>query len=64
MFFRSAEVHVQIVQMLQERSERCALSHLRKGVDILLEVLAAVAELAIETAHVGVRVVVVFQPVF
>ena len=57
MLFYPTEMDVKFVEMLQQRSERCALRHFGKGVHILGETLAAIAIFAIGTWHVGVRVV-------
>ena len=57
MFLESAEVDVKLVEGCQEGAEGCACCHLSKGVDILGEALAAVAELAVWTGDVGVGVV-------
>ena len=56
-FLDPTEMHIQLVKMLQKRSERRALRHLGEGVHILWEALATIAVLAIRTRHVGVRVV-------
>ena len=50
-------MHIQLVQVLQQRSERCAFCHLGESVYILREALATVAELAVGTGNVGVGVV-------
>lgn len=57
MLFESAEVDVEFVERREERAERRALRHLREGVDVLRETLAAVAALAVGAGHVGVHVV-------
>ena len=57
MLLHPPEMHIQFMQMLQQRSERRSLGHLGKGVHVLGEALATIAELAIRTRHVGVRVV-------
>ncbi len=57
MFLDSAEMDVQLVEVLQERAERRAFRHFCKGIDILRETLAAVAELTIRTGDISVRVV-------
>lgn len=51
------EMHIQLVQVLQQGSKGCALGHLGKGVDILGEALATVAKLAVGAGDVGVGVV-------
>ena len=56
-FLHSPEMHIQLMEMLQQRSEWRALGHLGEGIHVLGETLAAIAELAIGTRHVGVRVV-------
>ena len=56
-FFKAAEVDVEVVERREKRAEGCALGHLREGVDVLRETLAAVAELAVRPRHVGVHVV-------
>ena len=55
--FGAAEVDVEVVERREQRAERGAPRHLRKGVDVLRKALAAVAELAVGTRHVGVHVV-------
>ena len=57
MLLHPTEMHVELMEMLQQRSERRALRHLGEGIHVLGETLAAIAELAIGTRHVGVRVV-------
>ena len=57
MLFDAAEVDVEFVERGEERAEGGAPGHLREGVDVLREALAAVAELAVGTGHVGVHVV-------
>ena len=57
MLLYPTEVHIQLVQVLQQGAEGCALGHLGEGVDILGEALATVAELAIGTRNVSVGVV-------
>ena len=57
MFLHATEMHIQLMQMLQQSSERRAFCHLGKGIDILREAFATVAELAVGSRHVGVRVV-------
>ena len=47
MLLYPTEMHIQFVQVLQKGSERCALSHLSKGIHILGEALATVAKLAV-----------------
>ena len=53
----SSKMHIQLMQMLKECTERCALGHHGECVDILREALATIAELAVRTRNVGVGVV-------
>ena len=55
--FKSPEMHIQLVQVFQQGAEGRTLCHLGKGIDILGEALATVAELAVRTGDVGVGVV-------
>ena len=57
MLLYSAEVNVEFMQVLQEGAEGGALGHLGKGIDILGEALATIAELTIGTGDIGVGVV-------
>ena len=57
MLLYPTEVHIQFVEMLQKGSERCALSHLGKSIDILGEALATITELTIGSRNVGVCIV-------
>ena len=57
MLFDPTEVHVELMQMFQKCSERCALCHLSKSIDILGKTLAAIAKRAIRTRDVGVSVI-------
>lgn len=57
MLFKSTEVHIQFVEMLQKRSKRCSCCHLCECVNILGEAFATVAELAVGTGDVGMGVV-------
>ncbi len=50
-------MNVQFMEVLQQGSEGCALSHFGKGVHVLGEALAAITELTIRTRDVGVGVV-------
>lgn len=45
------------MQVFQQGSQRCALGHLGKGIDILGEALATITELTIRTGDIGVGVV-------
>ena len=51
------EMHIQLVQVLQQGAEGRTLCHLGKGIDVLGEALATVTELAVGTGDVGVGVV-------
>lgn len=57
LLLESSEVDIQLVKMLQEDTERSALSHLGKSVYILGKTLASIAKLAIGTGNVGVSVI-------
>ena len=57
MLLNPTEMNIQLMQMLQKRSERRTLGHLGKGVHILGEALAAIAKLAIGTRDISMRVV-------
>ena len=57
MFFHSSEMHVQLMQVLQQGAQRRSLGHLGKGVDVLGEALATIAQLVVGAGDVGVRVV-------
>ena len=57
MLLKASEVHVQLMKGGQEGAEGRASSHLGKGIDILGEALATIAELAIGTGDIGVGVV-------
>ena len=57
MLLYPTEMDIQLVKVLQEGSKRCTLRHLGKGIDILGEALATVAELTIGTGDVGVGVI-------
>ena len=57
MLLHPTEMHIQFVKVLQQRSKRRAFRHLGKGVHVLGEALATIAELAIGPRHIGVRVV-------
>ena len=57
MFLKTSEMDIEIMQWLKQLAKRCACGHLREGIDILRETLAAIAELAIRTRDVGVSVV-------
>ena len=56
-FFESTEVDIQLMEVLKECTQRCALGHHGKGVDILRETLTAIAKLAVRPWDVGVGVV-------
>ena len=57
MLLHPTEMHIQLMQMLQQRAERRAFRHLGKGVHVFWEALAAIAELAVRTRDIGMRVV-------
>ena len=57
MLFHSAEMNVQLMEMLQEHSKRCALGHLGKGIHVLGEALAAIAVFTIGTRNVCVGII-------
>ena len=57
MLFHASEMHIQFVEMFQKRTERSAFGHLSEGIDILRKTLAAIAELAVRSRDVGMRVV-------
>ena len=57
MLLHPTEMHIQLVEMFQQRSKRRAFCHLGKGVHVFGEALAAIAKLAVRTRDVGVRVV-------
>ena len=57
MLLHPTEMYIQLVEMLQQRSERRAFRHLGKGVHILGEALAAIAKLAVWSRDVCMRVV-------
>lgn len=57
MLLHATEMNIQFMQVLQQGSKGCSLSHLGKGVDILGEALAAISELAVRARDVGVGVV-------
>ena len=53
----TTEMYVEFVEVLQERAKGGAFGHFGKGVDILREAFAAIAELAIRSGDKGVCVV-------
>ena len=57
MLLHTPEMHIQLVQVLQQGSKRRALGHLGEGVDVLGEALATVAELTVGAGDVGMGVV-------
>ena len=57
MLLHPTEMHIQLMQVLNQGAQGGALGHLGEGVHILGEALAAVAQLAVGAGHVGVRVV-------
>ena len=57
MLLKSTEVNIQFMQRFKQLAERSASGHLGESVDILREALATIAELAIWTWNVCMRVV-------
>ena len=57
MLLHPTEMHIQLVQVLQQGAEWRALSHLSKGIDVLGETLATVAELAVRTGDVSMGII-------
>ena len=57
MLLESTEMNVELMEWLQQLTERSALGHHCECVDILWEALASIAELAVRTRDVGVGVV-------
>ena len=57
MLLNPTEMHVELMEVLKQRTQGRAFGHLGEGVHILGEALAAVAQLAVGAGHVGVRVV-------
>ena len=57
MLFHSPEMHIQLVQVLQEGAKGRALGHLGEGVDVLGEALSTIVELAVRTRDKGVHLV-------
>ena len=57
MFLDPAEMHIQLVQVLQQGTKRSALGHLCKCVDILWKTLTTVTELAVRAGDVCVGIV-------
>ena len=57
MLFKSTEMNIQFMQVLNKRTERSACGHLCESIHILREALATIAELAIWTRNIGMRVV-------
>ncbi len=57
MLLKAAEMHVQLMKMLQQGSKGRTLGHLGKGIDILRETFSAITELAVRTGDIGVGVV-------
>ena len=55
--FKPTKVDVELVERSKEFAEGGTGGHLREGVDVLREALAAVATFAVGTGDVGVRVV-------
>ena len=57
MLFKTTEVNIQLMKMLQKRAERSAFCHLGESVHILREALSSIAELTVRTRNVSMRVV-------
>ena len=57
MFLNPAEMHIQLMQMLQQCSKRRALRHFGEGIHVLGEALAAIAKLAIGTRNKSVSII-------
>ena len=57
MLFHPTEMHIELMQMLQQGAKRRSLGHLGEGIDILGEALATIAILTIRSWNVGVGVV-------
>ena len=57
MFFHTAEVYIQLMEMLQQRTQRGALGHLSESIYVFRETFTAVSVLAIGPRNVSVRVV-------
>ena len=57
MLFKTTEVNIQLMKMLQKRAEGSAFCHLGESVHILREAFAAIAKLTIRPGNIGMRVV-------
>ena len=57
MLLKSTEMDVEFMKGFKQLAERSACGHHGEGVDILREALATIAELAIWTRNIGMRVV-------
>ena len=57
MFFHTAEVYIQLMEMLQQRTQRGTLGHLSESIYILRETFTAVSVLTVRTRYVSVRIV-------
>ena len=55
--FHATEVDIQFMEMLQKGAKRCALGHLRKGIDILGEAFATITKLTVRTGHISVSII-------
>ena len=53
----ATEVDVEFVEVFQERAERCSFGHLGEGIDVFRETFASVAEFAVRSGYVSVRIV-------
>ena len=57
MLLKPTEVDIQFMQMLKKGTERCAFSHLCKGIDVFREALATITELSIRSWNIGVHII-------
>ena len=57
MLLESAEMNVQLMEVFQKGSQRCACCHLGKSIHILREALATITKFAIRTGNVGMGVI-------
>ena len=56
-FFGATEVDVEFVEVFQECAERCSFGHLGEGIDVFRETFASVAEFAVRSGYLSVRIV-------
>ena len=57
MLFKSTEMNIQLMKMLQKGSKGCALCHLSQSIDILREAFDTITVLTLWTRNVGMGVV-------